>query len=304
MKIKYLTAALLLASTTIYATKPQEQNKQQDIIEEYQKPIIHKIHFKDGQSLTGTILSQNETHLELKLGRGNILKIPRSDIESVEEEKKARFNQEGRFVHDNANASRYLWAPSAFMLKKGDFTFSQKQLFFSSLGYGVNDHVNVQIGGIIPLWLAQGDNYGFNLIFALKAGGEIKKNLNASVGFQNFVLPGFDSNIFLPFTNFTLGNSDKNFTLGIASPIPNTKTQYFGDLTLINFSGFIRLNDRFGLVSENHLLGLAFDESNENVFIGNIAGRIMWDQLSTDIGFFFIEDSTIPLPWLGVSYSW
>lgn len=69
------------------------------------------------------------------------------------------------------------------MLEQGKSTFSQKQLFFSSYGYGLTDNISVQLGTVLPLIFFDDPNV---YIAALKFGFSWDEYLHSTVGVQAF----------------------------------------------------------------------------------------------------------------------
>ena len=76
------------------------------------------------------------------------------------------------------------------MLKKGDGYFSQKQLGFSEVAYGVTDNFSVVFGGVLPAWLIA-PPAGFNLAIGGKLGFELVEDLHWAAGVYGLVIPAF-----------------------------------------------------------------------------------------------------------------
>ena len=108
--------------------------------------------------------------------------LERSIILSVSKDQKDRINEYGEIYHGDPNRTRYLYGPSAFLLKKGEAYVSQKELFFTSAAYGISDNVSMLVGSVLPILFTDD---GFNLITALKVGGPVYADkLHLATGFE------------------------------------------------------------------------------------------------------------------------
>ncbi|MBI3181870.1 MAG: hypothetical protein HYZ28_06975 [Myxococcales bacterium] len=87
---------------------------------------------------------------------------------------------------EDPTRTRYLYGPSAFMLKQGEVHFSQKELFFSSVGVGVSDHLSLQAESVLPALLLGVD--GLNAIVAVKGGLPVCDTLHLAAGAQALLL--------------------------------------------------------------------------------------------------------------------
>ena len=94
----------------------------------------------DGSSIVGRVVAVNDSSIQIQTagGRLNILFDAIRDVQSASQRA-----AEGWFP--NPNSTRLLFAPTGQMLKKGEGYFSDYELFFPGVAYGVTD--NFSIGG-------------------------------------------------------------------------------------------------------------------------------------------------------------
>ena len=160
---------------------------------------------KDGQQLRGTLLGWTDTSLMLLLPMGSSLTLPRDSVASVLPDMGGPprapvvRSPRPRTTHLRAelprdqwrapNRTRYLYAPSAMMLKEGEGYFSQKMLIFSSVAVGVSDNFSVLAGSAVPFLFAGSE--GANLVAAAKAGLELSDSFWMSAGVEGFFIPSF-----------------------------------------------------------------------------------------------------------------
>ncbi len=277
-----------------------EENEVSDTVSEVQSDsVLYSITLKDEQVLTGYIHSYGDSTVTIKMVFGGLIVLDNIVIESIEKDERIQKRGKGALWHDDPNKTRYLYSPSAFMMKSGEISFSQKELLFSSVGYGITDYFNIQAGAAIPFWFAED---GFNWILAGKLGTQLWEYLHISGGMQAFVIDELKNAIGLPFATVTIGDEDRNFSFNGTLPIKlGDDSSDFGDLKSYSFSGKVRVSKRVAFVSESWLL---LNGDDDIPFITSIAIRILGKNLSTDIGAVIIEGLDFPLPWLDVTYHW
>ncbi len=259
---------------------------------------IETITFIDGQSLTGKVVKDTSGILTIMVMDSGYITIDQRLIQTRKVEKRVSISRTGKIGHKDPNRTRYLYSPTAFSLKKGDYSFSQKQLFFSSGGIGVTDNISLQLGAVMPFWFVEN---GFNIILGGKIASQVYSNIHVAGGFQTFLVPEFEEQLGVPFGTVTVGNYNAHASLNASVPFDITgKENQFGDRFTFSLSGLARLSNKFAILSENIL----FVEENDIVRIFSIAGRILGKNLSTDIGILVVNDLEIPLPWLDITYHW
>jgi hypothetical protein len=153
------------------------------------------------------------------------------------------------FRYPNPAASRYLYAPSAIALKKGQGYVSQKAAI-TAAAYALNDHFTALVGTFTffpPLLTVIGG----------KVALPVSDKLYIGAGGETFLIP-IDSELAaaIAFANLTYGDADKHITIA---------SGFLGGDYLDNFldtsgaipvmiGGHIRKSDRAAFVTENWII--------------------------------------------------
>lgn len=282
---------------------------------------LHKIVFKDGQTLRGRVLSESAYEVVLELAGGGRLSIPRSLVAEVTFERNAVTRKDGEIWFSDANRTRYFYSPSAMLLKKGEAYFSQKELVFSSFAYGVTDNFSVLVGTVAPAWFLGLE--GFNGIIGLKAGAPVTGKLHLAGGLEMLVLPGLGANsgarpgiAGLVFGSATFGDSDRHATLSVGKPLllgfgTSGGVQSLDFITTL--SGNYRVHKHASLLTENWVV-FADLERGDVMSAHGFGVRLLGERIAADLGFIWFGGRTgpfgtygvltaIPLPWVDFTYN-
>ncbi|HLL55369.1 MAG TPA: hypothetical protein VK447_17555 [Myxococcaceae bacterium] len=266
---------------------------------------VSSITLSDGQVILGRIISRDEQNTVVELGSGARMTLSSNSINEVKTEKGAKI-EEGKVWLPDANRTRYLYAPSAMMLRQGEGYFSQKELFFSAASVGITDNISLLAGAVVPAWFVPS---GFNFIFAAKVGFSLNENFHLAGGAETIVLPfvsGFPGAGFV-FAAATVGGPNLHGTIAVGRPFAfsTTGSQSLGE-AIITLNGAYRINNTFGLVSENWIFPGLYSGTNDSlpVMFNGLAGRIMLGRFTLDLGFIRLHTAPFPAPWLDVAYHW
>src|SRR5262245_46907815 len=142
-----------------------------------------RLALNDGQTLHCELMSEQQDRVQIRIGSGAPFEVSRTNIRSIESADAPV--SPGSYFRD-PNITRHFYAPTGFMLRKGEGYFSQKELLFSSFGYGVTDHLSVMVGTVVPTWFLTS---GQNVVGGFKFGGDVNEFLHLGAGVQGFVLP-------------------------------------------------------------------------------------------------------------------
>ena len=261
-----------------------------------QEPIS-RIVMKNGQIYRGWIIEQSDTHIRVDLLGAGEMTLERDKVQSVTVDETVEMNEKGELYKRDPNRTRYLYGPSAVSLKKGEGYFSQKQLFFSSMAYGLTDNISILAGSIIPLLL--GSDGTFNFITAVKVGDTISEDqLHLAAGAEAFSFKesGDIWSAGFIFGSATLGSHRQHFTLSAGKPFAlSSDSKDLGPI-IVTLSGNVRTGRRVSLISENWFF--------EDYHILSAAARLMGENLAVDVGLLFFKDADIPIPWLDFTYNW
>lgn len=282
--------------------KPQEKK-------EAAKDEISEVRLQDGQTLRGRLISRDDNNATLELVGGSHITVASNAIQSVTVEKGATI-KDGEVWQSDRNRTRYLYAPSAMMLKQGEGYVSQKELLFTSASVGVTDNLSLLAGAALPVWAVGG---GFHFIFAAKAGFSIGDNLHLAGGAESLVLPGLAGTSGVAGAGFifgtvTVGNPSTHASLSVGRPfafVTNGSSPNLGDVIIVA-SGNLRLSQRFGLVTENWIFPTLKVSSQDALpfMLNALSARFLLDRWTLDVGAVRVHTIPFPVPWLDVAYSW
>ena len=229
--------------------------------------VVVTLRLNNGVSMRGTMPTEallywtSGADVKLTLEEGNTVTIPGATIASIQAgsatpsempaqrvEKPpevATANDDGEFSYPNAAATRYLYAPSAIPMQKGQGYISQK-LVITSVAYALTDNMSFVLGTFpfFPPALT---------IAGLKTAFPVGENVHIGFGGETFLTnaleSGTESLASVVFGNVTFGDLDSHVTF--ASGYMNFDGQ---DNIPVVIAGHHRINDRIGFVTENWLL--------------------------------------------------
>lgn len=269
------------------------------------KRELSRITLRDGQVLRGVVVHRDARAVVVELATGGRLELPANQVTSVEAEQHAQVRANGEVWFQDPNRTRYLYAPSAMMLRQGEGYFSQKELLFSSINYGLTDHITLQAGAILPAWLMDG---GFNFIGGVKVGGNVTERLSLAIGAQALVFPGLGTGFpggaaGLLFGTATYGTPDAHVSLALGTPfVFSSGEDVFTRDYIVALSGNVRLNQQLALVTENWLLPTV-SAGSYLPMLNSLALRIFGEHWAVDLGGIRAPDTSFPIPWLDFSYN-
>ncbi len=211
----------------------------------------YKIELHDHSIFIGNILKKDSVNLVMRTQSIPKLEIQISKIKSIEIVDKANLKN-GSYWFPNPHATRYLYAPSAFNLKKGEGYYQNTLLVLNSFNVGITD--NISIGGGLeltstfraaPIFFIT-PKVGFKISEKFHAGGGL---LFASVPFSSSI--SNRSYLGTAFLSGTLGTKEHNITSSLGWGFIEGE---FSQRPIITLSGMTRISKRAALVSENWLI--------------------------------------------------
>jgi len=155
----------------------------------FENAKMYNIELKDGSQIMGTFLSKDSTTIVIKTSALPKVEIPMDKIQTIKEINLTNFKN-GKYWFPNPNATRYLFSPSAFNLRRGEGYYQNTMLTLNSFNVGLTD--NISIGGgfelistIISLTASNSTGSTFAPIFFLtpKVGFRVNEKFNAGGGF-------------------------------------------------------------------------------------------------------------------------
>ena len=200
------------------------------------------------------------------------------------------------------NYSRLLFAPTGRPLRAGDGYFSDYELLFPGVAYGLTDNVTLAGGvSVIP-----GLGLGEQLLYVSpKIGWNLGPKAAVSVG-GLFARAGgegeYDSadSLGIGFAVGTFGGPDRSFSAGVGM------AKASGDdsaTPLLMLGGTATVSRHLALVGETWIRADGeFRASEQPIGVGL---RFFGDRLSADVGVILVGDlldEGFPLPWASMSY--
>jgi len=229
------------------------------------------IRLKNSITMRGTVSAEvlltwtAETDVELLLQDGSSLVVPGAQIraisggaptseaasdvqeqapETTEEQAAAPVDDDG-FSFPNAAATRYLYAPSAIPMQKGQGYISQK-LLITSVAYAVADHTTFVLGtfSFFPPALT---------VAAVKTAFPVGEKVHLGIGGETFLTSlsdnGSQAIASVAFSNITFGDLNTHVTLATGY------LNFDGDHEIpMVLAAHHRISDRIAFVTENWLV--------------------------------------------------
>jgi hypothetical protein len=160
-----------------------------------------KVSLSDNRVINGSIEKINNDSLLIKHVHFGNINIPFHAIAAV---KASHPELPGKWNSD-PNCTRYFFAPSAFMLRKGEGYYQNAYILSNSVNYGINDHVTIGGGIILPIFFYITPKIGYSVndyvhfsAGVLAGGTYLNKGVGAGIGYGLI----------------TLGTRDYHFTAG------------------------------------------------------------------------------------------
>lgn len=219
--------------------------------------------------------------------------------------------------------TRYLFAPSAIPLRRGEGYYHNYMLGLNSVSVGITDNVSLT-GGVDLLILLLSSTFNVPLLAGyanLKYGHKVSERVHVGGGLMAaglIFLRNFDPDFMdlsglymtIGYGMVTYGNENSHATAAIG--LGNVRGEWANSPVIV-LSGAHRLNRRIGLITENWIFanvrGGALGTSSGNV----IGVRLMSDLISLDLGLAtsisastenLDFSATVPLPIIGASVKW
>ena len=284
-------AAFILAATSVLASNQvgaQATARQREELSHLDSTRVISVTTNDGSTFVGRVVAANPESIEMQtsVGRVTIAFATMKPLTSI-----GKPGREGWF--ENPNQTRLFFAPTGQMLKKGEGYFSDYELFFPGVAYGITD--NISIGGGVSLFPAGIDDQLFYI--TPKIGFSPSPKLHLALGAIASTVPGGDnSNVGAVYGVGTAGDGDASVTGGIAYGFAGSDfTSEFAVLV----GGEKRLSNRIGLVTENYFVPSSIGEP---IVSGGV--RFMSEKLTVDLALFNSPSNPIfpGVPWVSFVY--
>jgi hypothetical protein len=265
----------------------------------------------DGKTFSGLIVIQNEDEVTLKTESLGDLTIANSKIKEIKIVEKEQIVN-GQYYFPNPHATRYFFGPSAIPLKKGEGYFQNAWVLANSFQIGVNDHLSLGGGIVIPVLFFITPKVGYKVADNVHIGGGI---IVASTLSENIPF-----GVGAAYGSLTLGSNENNVTLNAGwgfikernydpPPISSPYKWALSKRPMFILAGMVRLARKFALVSENWMFANkeysnTYSATPEYTYkyrsVISVGFRFLAEKHSFDFGLAvpLIETETIGLPYL------
>lgn len=249
----------------------------------------------DGNQYVGWIVDQNADVLVLKTDNLGEIKLPKKQIKLMRPVRTSEMVN-GEYWPENPHATRYLFGPNGYGLRKGEGYYSNTWIFFNQISYGITN--NFTLGaGIIPLFFF--DGAASPIWITPKVSIPIKKDMfNVGVGGLFATVLGEDVGTFgVAYGQFTIGPRDKNINFGLGYGYAGDE---WASTPTISISGTYRAGKKFAFITENYI----FDTGDENITLLSFGGRFIGRNLAIDAALVLPTNTDgflIAIPWLGIN---
>jgi len=287
------TAALIFMSGNLNTVSAQQI---------FLEDSVYIFEMKDGKVFKGLVKVREKDYLyEVQAIEGMLLLLE-EDIEKIY--LASDLNTSGITRNDSMHYSRYLFSNSSYNVQKGELYFQNYFIAGNQFIYGISDRFSLGLG-LLPMIIFEGSGFlGYSispkLSFDYRNGQgafAVMGGLGRSFGLQ-------PTNGLLHLTN-TFGARDKHLTIGLLSfYVP---PEYSFRNIHMTLSGFLRLNNRWALLTDNALIssnqnGFSSSLADRNYFI-SIGARYMKKRFSLTLGALLAFDTSnspeyYPFPWL------
>jgi hypothetical protein len=256
------------------------------------------LELRDGTRLVGRVVAEDDQRVRFETTEGLALDVPRAAIVSM---RRPGDGAPAAAGGRDPNYSRLMFAPTGRPLKKGDGYFSDYELLFPGLAYGLTDNLTLAGGfSVIP-----GLGLGEQLFYiSPKLGASLSDRIAVSVGGLFAGAGGGDGDgesARIGFAVGTFGGRDASLSVGFG--LGDTSSEYSDAVPILMVGGTVTLSRRVALVGETWLfLGDDF-RAAEQPF--GLAVRFFGERLSADVGFVMsgeLLEEGFPMPWVSVTY--
>ena len=251
------------------------------------KVEIVKIELKDGSTLIGQVISEDENTIVFKTTSGIKMDIPRVEIkkQAVVTDK----IKKGEIWENDPNQTRLFFSPTGRPLDKGEGYFAVYELFFPFLAVGITD--NLTLAGGMSLFLGADEQL---LYIAPKYTFLKKEKVNLSAGILFMKIPDVDQGAGIVYGVGTFGDRDKAVTVGLGYGFSGGD---FANSPVITLGGELRAGKNTKFISENWI----FTSGTAPLF--SLGLRFFGEKLAADFGLMAPPEADVMIPWLGFAYN-
>jgi hypothetical protein len=252
---------------------------------------IIRLELKDGSTLIGHLIWENETGIKIKTLSNIEIVVPAEQI--IKRAVVSGVSKDGQFWPDDPNSTRLLFAPTGKSLKAGQGYFAVYEVFFPFIAYGITDYLTLSGGMTL---LPGADNQAFYL--APKITPVQQQNLDLSAGVLYVKVPGDYDPAGIVYGVGTYGNEQNTLTFGLGYGFAGSD---FSEKPVLVIGGELRISKSIKLITENWLVP-GIDEK-----LLSLGLRFFGERLAADFAMMYMtgtDANDFPfLPWIGFAYN-
>lgn len=242
---------------------------------------VYKIKLKDKAVFVGNIVQRDSMLIVMKTASVPRIDIPVDRIERIDEVGQMGAKN-GDYWFPNSNATRYLFGPSAFNLKRGEGYYQNAYLALNSFNVGVTDYLTLGGGFELFSTFTTMITNDFKPVFFLtpKISAQVSEKFHAGGGAFYLSIPNSNSRsgYGIVYGIGTYGTLDHNLTCGLGWGFDDEK---FSTQPVFTLSGMTRTSKSTALVSENWFLY----NNDELLSIYSYGIRFFGEKISVDLAF-------------------
>lgn len=252
--------------------------------------IRYWVLMNDGNEYVGILREVTGDEIKLETESLGLITIPIVRISKIREVT----SKNDTPLTDEIHSTKYFYNGSALNMTRGEGYYQNVWVLGNVIDYALTDNIQLQ-GGIVPLFLFDGTETPVWLKLKMTVP-LVPNKFSIGGGVLYGTVIGLEENFGLINTMGTVGNKDKNLTLGLGWGFTD---EDFGERPTISVSGMIRTGPRGYLVTDNMFLDTGEDEP----VLLMLGGRRLISRVALDFGGMFISgtDPIVVVPWLGVT---
>lgn len=243
---------------------------------------VQVITLADGSTIFGRVVEVVGDTVTFQTQAGS-LRLAATQIKEIREIALENM-REGEYWFPNPNATRLFFAPTGQMLRKGEGYFSDYELFFPGVAFGVTD--NISLGGGVSIFPAAAEDQVYYV--TPKVGFSVNEKVHLAAGVLFAGTNGGTGGVYYGVGTFGDGNGSITVGGGYGFAGGKIESKPVGML-----GGEIRVTRRIGFVTENYLLPVS-----DNNVLYSFGVRFMGEKLTTDLALVNVSGSDI----IGIPY--
>jgi hypothetical protein len=256
---------------------------------------IWVIDTQDGNSFMGSIVEEDAEQLVLLTEKFGKVYIPINQIKKRKELISSDI-VEGEYWFENPHVTRYYFMTNGYGLDKGEGYYQNTWVLFNQVSYGITNHISLGVsmvplfffGGLpTPVWITPKISIPI-----------VKDKINLGAGMLLGYFLGEEFGFGLGYGALTLGNRDKNLTLGAGYAYADAQ---WADSPTFSLSGMYRVGKKGYLITENYYIGTV----DTSIALISVGGRSVQRKLAIDYGLIFPIGADLgtflAIPWLGIA---